>query len=206
MKKEKAKQVTKKHFDESAKDYNNSYDGKFVKCMYDEIVERVLTANPKSILDLGCGNGNVLEKIKLKSDADLYGLDLSENMIELAKEKLGTRVELKVGDAEQLPYDDNQFDVIICNASFHHYPNPDQVLREIRRVLKPNGTLVLGDPTAPFEWYLKFLNWGLKWSNSGDYRIYGKKEIHELLSKHGFKVLDWKKINYRAFVINASGI
>lgn len=206
MSKEKAKQATKKHFDESAKDYNNSYDGKFVKCMYDEIVERVLAANPKSILDLGCGNGNVLEKIKLKSDADLYGLDLSEKMIESAKEKLGARVELKVGDAEQLPYDDNQFEVIVCNASFHHYPNPDQVLLEIRRVLKPNGTLVLGDPTAPFEWYLKFLNWGLKWSNSGDCRIYGKKEIHELLLKHGFKVSDWKKINYRTFVINASGI
>ncbi|MBC3796818.1 class I SAM-dependent methyltransferase [Acetobacterium tundrae] len=206
MSKEKAKQATKKHFDESAEDYNNSYDGKFVKCMYDEIVERVLAANPKSILDLGCGNGNVLEKIKLKSDADLYGLDLSENMIESAKEKLGARVELKVGDAEQLPYDDNQFDIIVCNASFHHYPNPDQVLQEIHRVLKPNGTLVLGDPTAPFEWYLKFLNWGLKWSNSGDYRIYGKKEIHELLLRHGFKASDWKKINHRAFVINAAGI
>ncbi|MHB8065203.1 MAG: SAM-dependent methyltransferase, partial [Ruminiclostridium sp.] len=83
---------------------------------------------------------------------------------------------------------------------------PDQVLKEIRRVLKPKGTLILGDPTAPFEWYLKFLNRAIQWSNSGDYRIYGKKEIQELLLKHGFKVSDWEKINYRTFIINASCI
>ena len=76
-------------------------------------------------------------------------------MIESAQKKLGEKVILEVGDAEKLPYAENQFDIVICNASFHHYPNPDRVLSEIKRVLKIEGILILGDPTAPFEWYLK---------------------------------------------------
>lgn len=203
MNNEKTKELTQKHFDETAGDYNTSHDGKFVKCMYDEILERVVAINPETVLDLGCGNGNVLEKIMETSNAKLFGLDLSLKMIESARKKLADTVELKVGDAEKLPYTENQFDVVICNASFHHYPNPERVLSEIKRVLKRGGILVLGDPTAPFKWYLKILNWGLKWSNSGDFRIYGEKEITTLLSKNGFEVSEWKKIKNRAFVINA---
>ncbi|AFA49660.1 class I SAM-dependent methyltransferase [Acetobacterium woodii] len=203
MNNEKVKELTQKHFDETAGDYNTSHDGKFVKCMYDEILERIVAINPETVLDLGCGNGNVLKKIMDISNAKLFGLDLSPKMIESAQKKLGEKVTLEVGDAEKLPYAENQFDIVICNASFHHYPNPDRVLSEIKRVLKNGGILILGDPTAPFEWYLKILNWGLKWSNSGDFRIYGAKEITALLSKNGFQVSGWKKIKNRAFVINA---
>ena len=53
------------HFNEIAKNYNNSHDGKFVKCMYDEIIDRVLKKQPKDILDLGCGNGNILSILKI---------------------------------------------------------------------------------------------------------------------------------------------
>lgn len=188
------KKTTEKHFDEIAGNYDNSYDGKFVRCMYDEIVTRTLQKNPTDILDLGCGNGNVLNLLREKSDANLYGIDLSEEMIRHAQKRLGSRVELQVGDAEKLPYGEYQFDVIICNASFHHYIHPDVVIAEMKRVLKPQGTLILGDPTAPFDWYLRFLNWGLKWINSGDYHMYGKSEITNLLEKHGFSVSQFKRI------------
>lgn len=197
------KKITENYFDEIAGDYDNSYDGKFVRCMYDEIVARVLQKNPADILDLGCGNGNVLGLLQQKSDANLCGIDLSEKMIKQARQRFGNRVELQVGDAEKLQYREQQFDVIICNASFHHYIHPDIVIAEIKRVLKPQGTLILGDPTAPFEWYLRFLNWGLKWINSGDYHIYGKNEITKLLEQHGFTVSRFKKISNRTFILNA---
>ena len=63
MNNEKVKELTQKHFDETAGDYNTSHDGKFVKCMYDEILERIVAINPETVLDLGCGNGNVLKKL-----------------------------------------------------------------------------------------------------------------------------------------------
>jgi ubiquinone/menaquinone biosynthesis C-methylase UbiE len=66
----------------------------------------------------------------------LYGLGISEKMIEIAKKNLGNKAELRVGDSEYMPWEDDSFDVIVCNASFHHYPNPKKVLLEMKRVLK----------------------------------------------------------------------
>lgn len=197
------KETTKNHFNKTAKNYNNSYDGKFVKCMYDEIIKRVISKKPKTLLDLGCGNGNILKILSENTETTLYGLDLSEEMINEAGKRLNKEITLTVGDSENLPYENNTFDCIICNASFHHYTNPDLVLSEIQRVLKKNGTFILGDPTAPFKWYLKFLNYFLKYSNSGDYHIYNQSEITSLLLKHNFHVENFKKLNCRSFVLNA---
>lgn len=200
------KKTTKLHFDEIAENYNNSHDGRFVRCMYEEIINRVLEMQPKNILDLGCGNGNILDILSKCTSYDLYGLDLSENMINEAKKKLKDKARLKIGDAENLPYEDNKFDVIICNASFHHYTHPQKVLKEIRRVLAPNGILILGDPTFPCDWLLKIINCFLPMSNSGDYRLYNQKTISSLLSECGFTPSNFKKLNYRSFIINARTI
>ena len=172
--------------------------------MYDEIIDRVLKKQPKDILDLGCGNGNILSILSDCTDANLFGLDLSKNMIYEAQKKLNDKVQLDIGDSENLPYDDDKFDLVICNASFHHYTNPQKVLKEIKRVLTPSGTLTLGDPTAPFEWYLKILNYFLPKTNSGDYKIYSKNEIYSLLNASGFTPSNWKKINHSAFIIDAT--
>jgi len=77
--------------------------------------------------------------LQQSDDKSLYGIDLSEKMLEVAKEKLGNRVNLILGDSEQLPFSDSFFDVVYCNDSFHHYPAPDKVLSEVCRVLKPVG-------------------------------------------------------------------
>ena len=200
------KQTTKLHFDEIAEDYNNSSDGRFVKCMYEEIVNRISEIQPENILDLGCGNGNVLAALAKCTTYKLFGLDLSENMISEAKKRLNDDVELKIGDSENLPYEDNKFDVIICNASFHHYIHPKKVLNEIKRVLAPNGILILGDPTFPCDWLLKIINHFLPMSNSGDYRLYSKKTISSLLNECGFTPYNFKKLNCKSFIINAKAL
>lgn len=204
MENQSAKKKTEVYFNEIAKNYDNSHDGKFVKCMYAELLERVKQTPGKKILDLGCGNGNVLVSLQQYKDRELYGLDISEKMIQEAKRRLPDQVQLMVGDSEHLPYEDNSFDIIICNASFHHYTNPEKVMQEIRRVLRNGGNFILGDPTAPFEWYRKCMNMAFQWTNSGDCHIYGKKDITALLEKFGFEVSDWKKIECRAFLLNAS--
>ncbi|MGN0143713.1 MAG: class I SAM-dependent methyltransferase [Clostridium sp.] len=170
--------------------------------MYSEIMRRIMNENPKKILDVGCGTGNVLMRLVPNKDLSLYGLDISEKMIEIAKKNLGNKVELKVGDSEYMPWDDNYFDVIVCNASFHHYPNPEKVLSEMKRVLKDNGTLIIGDPTAPLIIRL-ILNIFCKLSNKGDYKIYSQKEIEALLIKCGFEPFKFKMINCKSFAVNA---
>lgn len=85
--------------------------------MYNEIINRVEVIKPKRILDVGCGTGNILMKLAKSNNIELYGLDISEKMIDVAKQNLDYDVGLKVGDSEDMPWEDNTFDVIICNAS-----------------------------------------------------------------------------------------
>ena len=196
------KENSKMNYNKQAGIYDEKGDGKFVAPMYGEIINRVISANPKKILDVGCGTGNVLIRLSSNEELSLYGLDISENMIEIAKKNLGNKVELKVGDSEYMPWEDNSFDVIVCNASFHHYPKPEKVLLEMRRVLKSKGTLIIGDPTAPVI-IRQLINLNFKRSNNGDYRLYSKIEIEELLIKCDFVPFEFKMINCKSFAINA---
>lgn len=194
---------TRQYFDRVAGDYDNSYDGRFVRCMYREVVRRAAALPGDSVLDLGCGTGNLIRLLREVKPADYFGADLSGQMIREAKRNLGPEAELVAADAAALPYKDGQFDIVICNASFHHYTEPERAVAEIRRVLKPGGTLILGDPTIPGRLSRWLLNQSLHKGNSGDFRIYGKKEITPLFTAGGFMVHRWKRINFRAFVFEA---
>lgn len=103
------------------------------------------------VLDVGCGTGTLgMMSMTLSGLGRYTGLDMSENMIAKANAKIdrtGTDDKLRfvVGDAENLPFDDNSFDVLTCCNSFHHYPHQDRAVAEMRRVLKPDGRLMLID-------------------------------------------------------------
>lgn len=200
------KEKSKSYFNKTAKNYSNTRDGEFVKPMYEEIINRIMSKNPEKILDLGCGTGYVLSEIKkiykLKNkNLDMYGLDISEEMIKIANENLKGEANLKVGDSEYIPWEDNTFDLVVCNASFHHFSNPEKTLLEIKRVLNSNGTLILGDPTGPII-VRDIFNLFIKYSDSGDYRIYNQKEIEELFNSTGFIPKNFKLLKRNKFFIN----
>jgi ubiquinone/menaquinone biosynthesis C-methylase UbiE len=198
------KEKSKANFDKHAENYDESHDGKFVAPMYGEILRRVEAASPKTLLDVGCGTGNILMPLAVMGKISLSGLDLSENMIEIASERLGYKAELKVGDSESMPWEDSSFDAIICNASFHHYPHPKKVLLEMKRLLKKDGTLIIGDPTAPaIIRQMMNLCINFKIYNDGDFKIYSKKEIERLLKECGFEPFDYTMISNMSFAINA---
>lgn len=110
------------------------------------ILDTIELKNGMSILDVGCASGILLHQISQKmKDVKLNGLDISPQMVILAKERLGESIKIKEGSAHKLPYDDSSFDLVTCATSFHHYPDSQRALSEMFRVLKPGGKVVLLD-------------------------------------------------------------
>lgn len=179
-----AKEKTMNHFNDTAFDYNNSKDGKFVASMYDVLVEEILKFPGGKILDVGCGNANLFGLLP-NGKYELHGIDFSENMILEAKNNCRVEASFSVGDAEKLPFEDDTFDIIVCNASFHHYVHPNEVLREMHRVLKDGGKLLIGDPYIP-TLIRPLINRITKYGDSGDYHFYGISEMGKMFLKNGF--------------------
>ncbi len=99
----------------------------------------------EKILDVACGRGALSLKIAEKR-CEVLGIDLSGNAINSAKrlaEREGIGCEFKVGDAEDLPCLDGYFDKVVCSSSLEHFKDDIKALKEMRRVLKPNGSVVL---------------------------------------------------------------
>ena len=100
-----------------------------------------LPAKPK-ILDIGCGKGFLLyDFLKIIPDAEVYGIDISEYAIENCKPEIRDR--LQAGNANNLPWDDNTFDLVISITTLHnlHAYDLDLALREMQRVGKQNKYL-----------------------------------------------------------------
>ena len=99
----------------------------------------------KSVLEVGCGVGTDLAQFA-KHGADVTGIDMSSKEIELAKKRFkvtGLKGRLVVGDAENLPFDSECFDLVYSFGALHHTPDTKKAIDEIHRVLKPNGKTII---------------------------------------------------------------
>jgi ubiquinone/menaquinone biosynthesis C-methylase UbiE len=185
------KERSKSYFDEMSSDYSNAL-GKYTEPMHSALIKELEGENFKTLLDVGCGNGLFLSMVLNKFDVEVSGIDISSGMIEKSKELLDGRADLKVGDSEHLPWNDRSFDIVTCIASFHHYSNPELVLKEMKRVLRKGGILMIADPFTPNNPLRLFANILIKFSKSGDVRIYSQKEMHELLENGWFNLTKWE--------------
>ncbi len=105
------------------------------------------------ILEVGFGKGNELIQLA-KSGARCFGLDFSESAILLLKERMRKEdlaIELVGGDARQLPFQSDSFDLVFSQGVLEHFTDPDVVLSEQRRVLKSGGVIVV---EVPNKWTL----------------------------------------------------
>jgi ubiquinone/menaquinone biosynthesis C-methylase UbiE len=96
------------------------------------------------ILDVGCGPGMVTRDIVNLTKGKVIAIDGSEDMIKVARKVLKEHknVELRVGDAENLPFNDNLFDLVTCNLLLMWAKNPQKVVNEMARVTKPSGIVL----------------------------------------------------------------
>lgn len=110
-----------------------------------KILEWLDPKEGEKILDIACGGGELSLKIAEKG-SKVCGINLSEDEIKYAKclaERERILCEFKVGNAEDLPYQDKYFDKVVCSSSLEHFKDDIKALKEMHRVLKPNGSVVL---------------------------------------------------------------
>jgi len=145
---------------------------------FDRLLLRLIGKNRK-VLDIGCGEGTLA--LACAKDNNVTGLDISNIMVELANSRTGSsQAEFQVGDARDLRFPDNSFDVVICKDVVEHIPEKDLAthLQEVRRVLKEGGFYLLYTPSK----LLGDLSLGLH------FKMYGLTDMVPILRKNNFRV------------------
>lgn len=116
--------------------------------MLRDYLENINLPNGAEVLDAGCGTGVITQLIAQRSEISrMHGLDPSPVLLERARKRFSKdpNLELKQGDARDLPFDENRFDAVFFHTVLCHVPNPEKALMEAWRVLKPGGKLAVFD-------------------------------------------------------------
>ncbi len=141
-----------------------------------EICRQVKDRRPR-ILDVGCGTGANLLMLSQYGDAE--GVDISEDALTFCRERGLEKV--KLGAGEELPYDAGTFDLVTALDVVEHMDDDLAGLREMRRVLRPGGRVLLFVPTFMFLW-------GLQDDVSNHRRRYRLPELRHVLEQAGFEI------------------
>jgi SAM-dependent methyltransferase len=154
------------------------------------LVELAGLRGTERVLDAGCGTGHTAMALAPQA-AQVVAVDLTEPMLaqgrRLAQERGIANVQFRLGDVEQLPFDDRTFDLVASRYSAHHWPHLPRALQEIARVLRPGGRLLLGDTVGFDEPALDtFLNAVELLRDTSHVRDYTPIEWQGALSNAGF--------------------
>jgi ubiquinone/menaquinone biosynthesis C-methylase UbiE len=110
-----------------------------------DLVERIASSDIKEVLEIACGTGRVTHHLRqaLPSSVKLIATDLNGDMLEFAKSRYkNEEIDWKIADAQDLPFADNNFDLVVCGFGYMFAPDKQKAFNEAYRVLKPGGQLL----------------------------------------------------------------
>ncbi len=125
-----------------------------------KVVNKVAATQPKRILDVATGTGDLAINLAKTDAEEIIGLDISAGMLSVGKEKvaaknLDDRIKMVQGDSENLPFEDNYFDAITVAFGIRNFETLEKGLAEILRVLKPGGIFVILETSVPTKFPFK---------------------------------------------------
>ncbi|PHJ67317.1 methyltransferase type 11 [Nostoc linckia z18] len=150
------------------------------------------------VLDIACGTGEFERLILTEQPAQqMVGVDISDKMLLVAKQKFCDYPNVSFYNASvlALPFASNSFDVVVSASSFHYFDDPDAALAEMKRVLKPDGKLVILDWCRDYL-VCQICDIILKIFDPVYKQCYSQAEFHELLTSAGFNICRATKIRF----------
>ena len=125
-----------------------------------KILKMVAASQPKSILDIATGTGDLAILFASTSATEIIGLDISQGMLDIGKKKiaaqhLDSKIQMVLGDGENIPYPDNHFDVITVAYGVRNFENLEKGLTEILRTLKSGGQFIILETSVPTKFPFK---------------------------------------------------
>jgi ubiquinone/menaquinone biosynthesis C-methylase UbiE len=185
-------------FNRLSKHYDRSIFKFSLNLIFKRMLNEVRIKNNSEILDVGCGTGNFLELISENKTLKLHGIDISKEMLKIARKKLNRRASLKLAYVEKLK-GSKKFDYIFSTESFHHFANQEKAMENFYKLLKHQGKLVIVD----FD-FGRFANYIFHTYEPGNTKMNSKKDFYNLFNKHGFKDIRQKRILF--FAVMTIGI
>lgn len=154
----------------------------------DYLIELGRLNDTERILEIGCGTGLFTEKVCCNTKASICAVDLSENLLAIAKQKNLGQVHFQAGDAMQLKFADCQFNAVFGNSILHHL-DMEVALQEVFRVLKKGGRAVFAEPNMlnPQIFLQKNIPWLKKYlGDSPDETAIVRWKLAKIMKKIGF--------------------
>ncbi len=182
------------HFDRWAATYDRSWTQRiFFGPVHRGVVDVAagLAPDPARVLDVGCGTGALLRVVAQRfPEAELVGVDASAEMIRMADaaNPVPERLRFVRAQAEELPFADGHFDLILSTISFHHWADQGKGLREVARALVPGGLFLLADH---FVIPLQRVFFATPKRRE---RFHTPAEIGSMLREAGFAQIEWHDI------------
>lgn len=173
-----------KEYAGAARDYDRKWSF-YVESTTRETLSRLAINPADRVLDVGCGTGELLSRLAAKyPEAALAGMDPVPEMLAIAKGKLSEKVDLRVGWANELPWPDASFDIVVSCNMFHYITHPVDAIREMERVLVPGGRMLITDWCDDYL-MCRLCTIYLKLMSKAHFKTYREDECAALLRQAG---------------------